>query len=276
MGPRPNGERAMSIDVSTPSVARMYDFLIDGTDNYESDRAACRRLLEIAPSTRELALINRAFLVRSVRYLAQECGIRRFIDHGSGLPTRPNVHQVAQESQPGAQVVYIDNDPLVHAHGRLMLAEDLKTTAVVEADMRDVDGNFGRPEVRRLTEDGEPVAALFVSVLHCVPDADDPWQLVRDVAGRLPDGSHLVVSQLASDNAQLRHEVTEFMRETTGGTWGRVRSTAEVRRYFDGLSLQKAEEPVEVSTWYPDTDIFPRQATQEWIEYGGVGKVVRP
>ncbi|MEU9097914.1 SAM-dependent methyltransferase [Streptomyces sp. NPDC048361] len=264
------------MDVSTPSVARMYDFLINGTDNYASDRAACQTLLEMAPSTRELALINRAFLVRSVRYLAQECGIRRFLDHGSGLPTRPNVHQVAQETQPGAQVVYIDNDPLVHAHGRLMLAEDLKTTAVIEADMRDVDGNFERPEVRRLMEDGEPVAALFVSVLHCIPDDDDPWQLVKDVADRLPDGSFLVVSQLTSDNAQLRDTVTEFMRQTTGGTWGRVRSTAEVGRYFDGLAPQKADAPVEVSTWYPDTDIAPRQATQEWIEYGGVGKVVRP
>ncbi|MFG3281494.1 SAM-dependent methyltransferase [Streptomyces sp. NPDC048111] len=265
----------MAIDVSTPSVARMYDFLIDGTDNYESDREACRALLKMAPSTRELALINRAFLVRAVRHLARDRGIRRFIDHGSGLPTRPNVHQVAQESQPGARVVYIDNDPLVHAHGRLMLAEDLRTTAVVQADMRDVEGNFGRPEVRALLEDGEPVAALFVSVLHCVPDADDPWQLVRDVADRLPDGSYLVISQLASDDAQLRADVTEFMRRITGGTWGRVRSTAEVRRYFDGLALQRADEPVEVSTWCPDTDIAPRQATQEWIEYGGVAKIVR-
>lgn len=253
----------------------MYDFLIDGTDNYESDRKACRELLEMAPSTRELALINRAFLVRSVRYLAQECGIRRFIDHGSGLPTRPNVHQVAQQSQPGAQVVYIDNDPLVHAHGRLMLAEDLKTTAVVEADMRDVSGNFERPEVRRLLDDGQPVAALFVSVLHCIPDDDDPWQLVRDVADRLPDGSYLVISQLTSDDAELRDNVTEFMRRITGGTWGRVRSATEVQRFFDGLVLQRADEPVEVSTWYPDTDISPRQATQEWIEYGGVAKIIR-
>jgi hypothetical protein len=160
----------------------MYDYLINGTDNYESDRVACRELLEIAPSTRELALINRAFLVRAVRYLAQECGVRRFIDHGSGLPTRPNVHQVAQQTDPAARVVYIATDPLVLAHGRLMLAENLKTTAVVEADMRDVEANFQHEEIARLLEDGEPVAALFVSVLHCIPDRDDPWQLVKSVA----------------------------------------------------------------------------------------------
>ncbi|MFE6630692.1 SAM-dependent methyltransferase [Streptomyces rochei] len=263
------------IDIDTPSVARMYDYLINGTDNYESDRVACRELLEIAPSTRELALINRAFLVRAVRYLAQECGVRRFIDHGSGLPTRPNVHQVAQQTDPEAQVVYIDNDPLVLAHGRLMLAENLKTTAVVEADMRDVEANFQREEIARLLEDGEPVAALFVSVLHCIPDRDDPWELVKSVADKLPDGSYMVISQLASDDAELRDRVTEFMRRTTGGNWGRVRSFDEVKRYFEGLQVVESDGPVEVSTWQPDTDLFPRQASQEWIEYGAVARISR-
>lgn len=262
------------IDVSTPSVARMYDYLIGGTDNYASDRAACEQLLDMAPSTRELALINRAFLVRAVRYLAREVGLRRFLDHGSGLPTRPNVHQVAQDVHPSARVVYIDNDPLVIAHGRAMLQENLSTTAVIEADFRDTDAIFATPEVKRLTEDGEPVAALFVSVLHCVPDnGDEPWQLIRDVAQRLPSGSHLVISQLASDDPDLRASVTEFMRQTTGDRWGRVRSTAEVRRFFDGLELVGHPEVTEVSRWRPDTDIFPRQQTQEWIEYGAVARI---
>ncbi|MFF1736892.1 SAM-dependent methyltransferase [Streptomyces sp. NPDC058247] len=276
---REHGERLIpekaQIDIGTPSVARMYDYLINGTDNYESDRAACRELLEMAPSTRELALINRAFLVRAVRYLAQECGIRRFIDHGSGLPTRPNVHQVAQEVDSDARVVYIDSDPLVHAHGRLMLAEDLKTTAVIEADMRDVDANFQREGVASLLQDGEPVAALFVSVLHCIPDRDDPWRLVKSVADKLPDGSYMVISQLASNDVDLREQVTEFMRQTTGGNWGRVRSFDEVKRYFDDLQVVESNGPVEVSTWKPDTDLFPRQATNEWIEYGAVARIVR-
>ncbi|MFK0229981.1 SAM-dependent methyltransferase [Streptomyces sp. NPDC090303] len=262
------------MDVSRPSVARMYDYLLGGTDNYTSDREACSELLRLAPSTRELARNNRAFLVRAVRYLAQEWGIRRFLDHGSGLPTRPNVHQVAQEVHPDARVVYVDNDPLVIAHGRTMLQENLATTAVIEADFRDTDAIFATPEVRRLTEGGEPVAALFVSVLHCIPDnGDEPWALVRDVARRLPPGSHLVVSQLASDDATLRTDVTEFMRESTGGRWGRVRSTSEVRRFFEGLELVGHPEVTEVSLWRPDTDIFPRQQTAEWIEYGAVARV---
>ncbi|MFE3582893.1 SAM-dependent methyltransferase [Streptomyces vinaceus] len=262
------------IDVSTPSVARMYDYLIGGTDNYACDRAACAQLLEMAPSTRELALINRAFLVRAVRYLAQEKGVRRFLDHGSGLPTRPNVHQVARDIDPASRVVYIDNDPLVIAHGRVMLEEDLAKTAVIEADFRDTGEIFDTPEVQRLIADGEPVAALFVSVLHCIPDdGERPWQLVRDVAARLPSGSYMVISQLASDDPALRDKVTGFMADITGNRWGRVRSTAEVTRFFDDLELVGHTTIDEVSRWRPDTDLGPRQATQEWVEYGAVARV---
>lgn len=260
------------IDVSKPSVARMYDYLIDGTDNYPSDREACAELLKMAPSTKELARINRAFLVRAVRYLAQQAGIQRFLDHGSGLPTRPNVHQVARQIHPEARVVYIDNDPLVLAHGRVMLEEDLATTSVIEADFRHTEDIFKKAEVTGLL-DGEPVAALFVSVLHCIPDEHDPWALVKDVARRLPSGSYMVISQLASDDPHLRENVTGFMKEITGDRWGRVRSTAEVQRLFDGLELVEHSEPVEVSTWRPDTDLFPRQQTREWIEFGGVARI---
>jgi hypothetical protein len=251
----------------------MYDHLLGGTDNYQVDRDACEKLLQLAPSTRELALVNRAFLVRAVRYLAREHGVSRFLDHGSGLPTQPNVHQVAQESDPSGQVVYIDNDPVVLAHGRMMLAEDPTTTAVLDADMRDTERIFDSPEVQRLLEDRQPVAALFVSVLHCIPDSDDPWALVRRVADRLPAGSFLVISQLASDDPELRAGITDFMSEITGGQWGQVRSISDVNRFFDGLHLLESEGPVEVSRWNPDNDLAPRQRTEEWIEYGGVAKI---
>lgn len=272
---RERGERII-LDLSKPSVARMYDHLLGGTDNYQVDREACEKLLRIAPSTRELALVNRAFLVRSVRYLAREHGVRRFLDHGSGLPTRPNVHQVAQEVDPSSQVVYIDNDPVVHAHGRMMLAEDPQTTAVLLADMRETDRIFGSPEVQRLLQGDQPVAALFVSVLHCIPDSDDPWGLVRQVAERLPAGSYMVISQLASDDAELRSVITDFMDEITGGNWGQVRSINEVNRFFEDLELLEADRPVEVSRWWPDSDLAPRQRTKEWIEYGGVARIGSP
>lgn len=251
----------------------MYDHLLGGTDNYQVDREACTELLRLAPSTRELARVNRDFLVRAVRYLARERRVRRFLDHGSGLPTRPNVHQVAQEVDPSSQVVYIDNDPVVHAHGRMMLAEDPHTTAVLHADIRDTDHIFDGPEVQRLLRGNQPVAALFVSVLHCIPDRDDPWDLVRRVAERLPAGSYLVISQLASDDAELRAKITSFMADITDNQWGQVRSIHEVNRYFENLELLEADRPVEVSRWRRDSDLAPRQRTEEWIEYGGVARI---
>lgn len=251
----------------------MYDCLLGGTDNYAVDREACEELLRLAPSARELALVNRAFLVRAGRYLAREHGVRRFLDHGSGLPTRPNLHQVAQEVDPASEVVYIDNDPIVLGHGRMMLAEDPDTTAVLNADMRHTEAIFKSEEVRHLLRDGQPVAAMFVSVLHCIPDADDPWALVGRVAGLLPPGSFMVISQLASDQPELRDSVTQFMKEITGDNWGRVRSIEEVERFFVGLEVLETPRPVEVSHWLPDSDLAPRQYTTEWIEYGAVARI---
>ncbi|MFD9427300.1 MULTISPECIES: SAM-dependent methyltransferase [unclassified Streptomyces] len=256
-----------------PSFARMYDYLIGGRDNYPADREACAELLRIAPSTRDLALVNRAFLIRAVRYLAEECGITQYIDHGSGLPAPPNVHQVVQGIHPDARVVYVDNDPIVLGHGKMMLEEDTATTAVILQDLRRTDAIFESDEVRRLIDQNKPIACLFVSVLHCVREEDDPWTLVRDVARRLPSGSYLVISHLASDDAQLRADITRFMRAATGGNWGEVRSLAEVKRFFDGLELVQAQAPCEVSLWRPDGELGPRQATKEWVEFGGVARV---
>ncbi|MBB5940327.1 hypothetical protein FHS42_007425 [Streptomyces zagrosensis] len=251
----------------------MYDHLLGGTDNYQVDRTACEELLRLAPSTRELARVNRAFLVRAVRYLARRHGVRRFLDHGSGLPTRPNVHEVAQEVDPSSEIVYIDNDPIVLGRGRMMLAEDPDTTAILNADMRDIDIIFESEEVGRLLRDGCPVAALFVSVLHCIPDDDDPWALVNRVAEMLPSGSYMVISHLASDDPELRKSLTQFMGEATGGHWGRVRSIAEVQRLFEHMEVMETEGPVEVSRWLPDSDLAPRQGSAEWIEYGAVARI---
>ncbi|MFJ6017296.1 SAM-dependent methyltransferase [Streptomyces sp. NPDC092952] len=270
---RERGE-PLILDLSKPSVARMYDHLLGGTDNYQVDRDACAELLRMAPSTRDLALVNRAFLVRAVRYLADR-GVRRFLDHGSGLPTSPNVHEIAQAVDPSCEVVYIDNDPVVAAHGNMSLAEDPSTTAVLEADMRETEKIFESPQVKRLLRGQQPVAALFVSVLHCIPDSDDPWRLIRRVAERLPAGSYMVISQLASDDADLRDRITRFMAESTGNNWGDVRSFSEVNRFFTDLELLEAKEqkPVEVSRWRPDSDLAPRQNSEEWVEYGGVALI---
>ncbi|SOE09003.1 S-adenosyl methyltransferase [Streptomyces sp. 2323.1] len=247
----------------------MYDWLLGGKDNYASDRRACAQLLKLAPSTRDLALTNRLFLKRVVRVLAERYGVRQFLDHGSGLPTQDNVHQVAQRVSRNARVVYIDNDPMVLAHGRTLLDEN-DGTAVIQADMTDTDRIFENEDVGRLIDFGQPVAALFVSVLHCLTDKEDPAGVVSRVAQRLAPGSFLVICQLISDDAEFRTEATAFMQEITG-RWGRVRERHEVDAFFRDMDVVQPGL-VEVSEWLPDSDLAPRQRSSEWIEYGGVGR----
>ncbi|MCF6524256.1 SAM-dependent methyltransferase [Streptomyces sp. JJ36] len=257
------------VDVTVPSVARMYDYYLGGKDNYAVDRAAVAELDKMAPSTRPLAINNRRFLQRAVRRLAEDHGIRQFLDHGSGLPTQDNVHQVAQRVDPKSHVVYVDDDPIVLAHGRALLQEDDRT-AVIQADMRDTDAIFDHPETRRLIDFSQPVAALFVSVMHCIPDPD-PEQLLERVVDRLPSGSFLVINQLVSEHQETRDFVTTFMNESTNDHWGRVREAHEVEKYFEGLEIL---EPGlgEINDWRPDSDLGPKQLTDEWYEFGGVAR----
>ncbi|MEU6368737.1 SAM-dependent methyltransferase [Streptomyces sp. NPDC046931] len=270
---QPGRQLSTSIDATVPTAARMYDHYLGGKDNYTVDRAACEALDKVVPSTRALALNNRRFLQRVVRTLAGEYGIRQFLDHGSGLPTQDNVHQVAQRIDPGSHVVYVDNDPMVLVHGRALLEQD-ERTAVIQADMRDTEAVFSHAETRRLIDFSQPVAVLFNSVMHCIPDSetDGPPALVRRVAERLVPGSYLVMCQLVSENPEVRDFVTDFMAQATQGHWGRVREEKDVAAWFEGMDIL---EPglVEVSTWRPDTEVAPRQLTQEWIEFGGVGRI---
>ncbi|MGG2460604.1 SAM-dependent methyltransferase [Streptomyces sp. RGM 3693] len=260
------------IDTSKASAARMYDWLLGGTENYEVDREACGELLAIAPSTQQLARTNRDFLRRVVRILAKN-GISQFLDHGSGLPTQDNVHEVAQRARPGAKVVYVDNDPMVLAHARTSL-DDNEDTMVVDYDMRRTH------DIEEATKGflnwDQPIAALFVSVLHCLPDTDDerdPAVLIRNLADQLPAGSYIVICQLVSDDPEVRQGVTQLMDTVTGGNWGRVREPHEVRRYFDPLEIQ---DPglVDVIDWRPDSPPPPAHLRPtDWVEWGGVGRV---
>ncbi|TQJ85707.1 S-adenosyl methyltransferase [Streptomyces sp. SLBN-31] len=269
-----SGKRlSTKIDATVPTAARMYDHYLGGKDNYAVDRAACEELDKVVPSTRALALNNRRFLQRAVGQLAKEYGIRQFLDHGSGLPTQDNVHQVAQRIDPQSKVVYVDNDPMVLVHGRALLDQNDRT-AVIQADLRDTEEIFSHPDTKRLIDFSQPVAVLFNSVFHCIPDSetDGPMAVVRRVAERLVPGSCLLMCQLVSEDPEVRDFVTNFMDQATQGHWGRVRQEKDVAEWFEGLEIL---EPglVEVSTWRPDTDVAPRQATQEWIEFGGVGRI---
>ncbi|MFI7498423.1 SAM-dependent methyltransferase [Streptomyces sp. NPDC049687] len=270
---QPGKQLSTEIDATVPTAARMYDHYLGGKDNYAADRAACEQLDKVVPSTRALALNNRRFLQRVVKTLAQDHGIRQFLDHGSGLPTQDNVHQVAQRIDPTTHVVYVDNDPMVLVHGRALLEQDERTT-VIHADMRETEAIFTHPDTERLIDFSQPVAVLFNSVFHCIPDSDTdgPLAVVRRVSERLAPGSCLVMCQLVSEDPKVREFVTDFMDQATQGHWGRVREEKDVAEWFEGLEIL---EPglVEVSTWRPDTEVAPRQLTQEWIEFGGVGRL---
>ncbi|MCW5249710.1 MULTISPECIES: SAM-dependent methyltransferase [unclassified Streptomyces] len=261
------------IDAKVPTAARMYDFYLGGKDNYAADRQAVEELDKVVPSTRRLALNNRRFLARVVKTLAEDYGIRQFLDHGSGLPTQDNVHQVAQRIAPDSRVIYVDNDPMVLVHGRALLDQNDRT-AVIHADMRSTDEIFDHADTRRLIDFSRPVGVLFNSVFHCIPDSDTdgPQAVVRRVAERLVPGSCAVMCQLVSEDAEVRDSVTRFMDDATHGNWGRVREPRDVDALFEGMEIL---EPglVEVSTWRPDNEVAPRQLTQEWIEYGGVGRL---
>ncbi|USQ84799.1 SAM-dependent methyltransferase [Streptomyces phaeoluteigriseus] len=270
---QPGKQLSTSIDATVPTAARMYDHYLGGKDNYAADRAACEELDKVVPSTRALALNNRRFLQRVVRTLTQEYGIRQYLDHGSGLPTQDNVHQVAQSIDPSAHVVYVDNDPMVLVHGRALLEQD-ERTAVIHADLRETEAIFTHPDTERLLDLSQPVAVLFNSVFHCIPDSetDGPPAVVRRVAERLAPGSFLVMCQLVSEDPKVREFVTNFMDQATQGHWGRVRQEKDMAALFEGLEIL---DPglVEVSTWRPDTEVTPRQLSQEWIEYGGVARL---
>ncbi|WP_281259644.1 SAM-dependent methyltransferase [Streptomyces zhaozhouensis] len=255
------------IDTTTPSVARMHDYLLGGAEHYRADREAVARLLALAPSSVAVVRNCRAFLERAVRVLARDHGVTQYIDFGVGMPARENVHQIARRHVPGARVVYVDIDPMAVAHGRLVLEED-RDTLVVRADITRPERVFADPGVRRLLA-AEPTAALFGSVLHCLTDAQAPAELVADVSARLPPGSFVALSHLVSDDALVRRRITALMAELTGGRWGRVRERADVAGYFAGTRLL---DPglTDVRHWRPDDRLQPPQRTDEWTGWCGV------
>jgi O-methyltransferase involved in polyketide biosynthesis len=257
-----------SVDTSVPSVARIYDYLLGGKDNYAVDREAAARFAELVPEVPKIARANRQFLARAVRFLAQ-AGIRQFIDLGAGLPTAPNVHEVARSVIPDARVVYVDHDPVVLAYGNALFATD-DGVIVVGADLRDHQAVLGSPEVARLIDFSEPFAVLILAVLHFISDEENPGQLVAGYRDRIPPGGYLVISAGSSEGDQ-DPEADERLRELYRGAGSPIvgRSAAEVTEFFAGCELA---EPgvVQLARWRPDT-LAEAQTTRIYM-LGGVGR----
>lgn len=236
------GFHGRRIDVSKPSISRVYDYMLGGHHNYPVDLEFADKLVRMAPFVRTLARQNRAFLQRAVRFLASQ-GVRQFIDVGSGIPTEPNVHQVAREVDPSCRVAYVDNDLEAIVTSEEMLAGD-DHAAMIEADFRQPSTLLDHPKLGGLIDFEQPVGFLIVSVLHFVLDEYNPHDLMRQYISRLPSGSYVALTHATIDNAsaearaQLKR-VEEAYGETASG--GQLRTREEVARFLTDSDLTAVE-----------------------------------
>lgn len=263
------------VDPEVPSMARIYDRLLGGTTNYESDRAAVKAMLELAPELLDAASANRSFHQRAARYTA-ELGVRQFVDLGSGLPTMGNTHQIVRGVAPDAHIVYVDIDPLVLGYSEFLLAGDTGVEAMV-ADIRDVDSVLGSDVVRRLIDFGQPVAMLATGVMHFVPDEQDPAGIIARYMAPLTPGSYLVLSHMTVDQKPPKAvEVITGEGRTSPASGAFFRTKAEIRRLFGDLEIVQpyagAEPDVTwVGLWQCEDPVQADSDGNRWL-YCGVAR----
>ena len=264
--PVPAGKPA-EIDTSVAHPARVYDYWLGGKDNFAVDREAGDRVLAVTPGLRERVRAGRAFLVRAVRYLTAEEGIRQFLDVGTGIPSANNTHEVAQRAAPDARVVYVDNDPIVLTHARALLAGSPEgSIQYFDGDARDVASIIGAAATT--LDFTRPTALMLLGVMHLIQDSEGPYELVATLMGELPSGSYLVLSHPASDIHPGQAEAQRRYNERVS-TPQTLRTRTEVSRFFDGLDLVPPGV-VYVHTWRPDPgDIVPPDGVSA---YGGVAR----
>jgi S-adenosyl methyltransferase len=262
-GPAPDG-----VETDRPSVARLYDFFLGGHHNYAADRELGRRLLQVEPNARHIVKENRAFLGRAVSYLTQ-AGITQFIDLGSGIPTQENVHEIAQRGNAEARVIYVDNDAGVIAHSRHLLRGN-PLVSIINADLRNPAAVVTHPEVGRLIDLSQPVGLLMVTVLHFVPDSQDPYGVVARFADALAPGSFLAISHATRDSAPDTATKVEELYQNAA-TSAHTRTAEEIGQFFTGFELV---EPglVYLPLWRHD-GVVPEHPEQIWF-YAGVGRKV--
>jgi hypothetical protein len=256
----------VSFDTGTAHIARMYDYWLGGKDNYAADREAGDAAMAAYPDMVSSVRANRAFLARAVRYLAAEAGIRQFLDIGTGLPSANNTHEVAQEIAPDARIVYVDSDPIVLSHARALLTSRPEgTTAYIDADLRDTGTILDRAAVT--LDFSLPVAVMLIAVLHCIPDAADPYAIVKTLVDAVPDGSFLAISHPPSDMTAGLNRAASSMGPRMSEPIT-LRSKEQVARFFDGLDLV---EPglVPIQKWQPASEL---EASAKAAMWGGVAR----
>jgi S-adenosyl methyltransferase len=240
----PNDE----FDPSRPNVARVYDHLLGGKDNFAADRALGDQIIASMPTVQVGVRAQRAVLGRVVRYLVEEAGIRQLIDIGSGLPTADNVHQIAQRIDPRTRVVYVDNDAAVLAHARALLADNGNTIAV-DGDLLDPASILDHPDVRRHLDWDQPIGLLLCGILHYALDEEQPAAVTASLSRALPSGSYIFIHHLLDSGDPAIADVQAAFQQSLGR--GKFRTLAQIRGFFNGLDLV---EPglVLVPEWRPD------------------------
>ena len=258
--------KSLGVRTDIPHPARVYDYLLGGKDHFAADREAAEMSLKISPEILFSARANRQFLVRAVRFL-RDAGIRQFLDIGTGLPTSPNTHEVAQDGYPDTRVVYVDNDPVVFLHAEALMADN-DTTTVVRADMRDVDEILAT--AGKHLDFTRPVALMFVASLHNIPDSDDPADIVARYLAALAPGSYLVISHVTDELVPERmHAITAEYAQR--GTVFVGRGKEAIARMFNGRQLVDPGVTL-VSYWRPASGQPDHNADQVWA-YGGVARL---
>jgi hypothetical protein len=253
------------LDTGTAHIARVYDYWLGGKDNFAADRVAGDEALQAFPGLISSVRANRAFLARTVRYLAGERGIRQFLDIGTGIPASNNTHEVAQAVDPGSRVVYVDNDPMVLAHARALLSSGPHgATNYIDADLRETGKIL---ETAASTIDfSQPVAVMLIAVLHLIRDEDNPRQIIEQLMAAVPPGSSLTISHVPNDMhlgamSDMSDRLNRLLAQAST-----YRSHGEVSGFFAGLELV---EPgvIPIQQWRPST---PEEANAVAAMWGGV------
>jgi hypothetical protein len=257
------------VDIERPAVARMYDYYLGGSHNFEADRALARVAVSHWPDLPLVMRANRAFLRRAVRYLLAQ-GVTQFLDLGSGIPTAGNVHEVAAAQNPEARTVYVDIDPVAVAHSHAIL-QGAPRAAVVHADVRDADTILSAPQTTALLDFSRPVAVMMVALLHFIPDADDPASVIAPYRAVMSPGSHLALSHATLDgNAEVMRDHEQIYRRSA--TPINARTRAQVTALLDGFELIDPGV-VHLPLWRPDPDDRTPEHPERYSGYAAVGRL---
>ena len=268
-----DGQVPSYVDPTKASIARVYDYALGGKDNYPVDRETIERVRAVSPEVELLAVDNRAFLIRALRFLASQTTIDQYLDCGSGLPTAENTHQVVQRMNPDARVVYIDNDPSVIAHGRALL-EDNDRTMFAPADIFDPASVLGNESIRSFLDFTKPIVLIQNGTLHHYDDpARSPQDIMSEFVDALPSGSYVVVAHFfdpENEDSELARKMEHVFRNSPMGS-GSFRTQAEIEGLFPGCEMVSPGVSV-CARWWPDgPELTPLAGAQRCIA-GGVGR----